>query len=63
MASLAELRPLEIRQVRRSAEEGLFNGLLAQYHYLGYQQPVGAHLKYLVWAQERPVACLGGVNK
>lgn len=56
-ASLAELRPLEIRQVRRSAEEGLFNGLLAQYHYLGYQQPVGAHLKYLVWAAGRPLAC------
>ena len=57
VASLAELRPLEIRQVRRSAEEGLFNGLLAQYHYLGYQQPVGAHLKYLVWGAGRPLAC------
>jgi len=43
--SLRHLRPLEIRQVRRSADEGLFNSLLAQYHYLGYQQPVGAHLK------------------
>jgi hypothetical protein len=52
-----DLRPLEIRQVRRSADEGLFNSLLAQYHYLGYQQPVGAHLKYLVWAAGRPVAC------
>jgi hypothetical protein len=58
VASLGELRPLEIRQVRRSAEEGLFNGLLAQYHYLGYQQPVGAHLKYLVWAAGRPLACV-----
>ncbi len=58
VASLHEVRPLEIRQVRRSAEEGLFNGLLAQYHYLGYQQPVGAHLKYLVWGAGRPVACV-----
>ncbi|HYU40632.1 MAG TPA: Druantia anti-phage system protein DruA, partial [Vicinamibacteria bacterium] len=57
-AALGDLRPLEIRQVRRSADEGLCNGLLAQYHYLGYQQPVGAHLKYLVWAAGRPVACL-----
>jgi hypothetical protein len=32
--------------------------LLAQYHYLGYQQPVGEHLKYLVMAGDRPVACL-----
>ena len=27
-------------------------------HYLGYEQPVGEHLKYLVWTQGRPVACL-----
>ena len=62
VASLRDLRPLEIRQVRRSADEGLFNGLLAQYHYLGYQQPVGAHLKYLVWGAGRPLACVGGVG-
>ena len=57
VAPLSALRPLEIRQVRRSADEALCNGLLAQYHYLGYQQPVGAHLKYLVWAAGRPLAC------
>ncbi len=55
---LRDLRPLDIRQVRRSADEALFNSLLAQYHYLGYQQPVGAHLKYLAWAAGRPLACL-----
>jgi hypothetical protein len=59
VASLRELRPLAIDQVRRTADEGLFNSLLAQYHYLGYQQPVGAHLKYLIWAAgRRPVACV-----
>jgi hypothetical protein len=58
VGSLRDLRPLEIRQVRRSPDEGLFNGLLAQYHYLGYQQPVGAQLKYLVWAAGRPIACV-----
>jgi Domain of unknown function (DUF4338) len=25
---------------------------------LGYEQPVGEHLKYLVWAKRRPIACL-----
>jgi len=55
---LAELRPLEFRQVRRSSQERLFNGLIEQYHYLGYTQPVGEHLKYLVLAKERPIACL-----
>ena len=47
--SLAELGPLEIRQVRRTPEEALFNSLLQQHHYLGYSQPVGEHLKYLVF--------------
>jgi hypothetical protein len=57
--SLGELRPLDIRQVRRSADEALFNALLAQYHYPGYQQPVGAHLlKYRVWGAGRPLACV-----
>ena len=56
--SLAELGPLEVRQVRRTPEEALFNSLLAQHHYLGYARPVGEHLKYLVYAQGRPVACV-----
>jgi hypothetical protein len=54
---LAELGPLAFRQVRRSAAEALFDGLLAAHHYLGYTQPVGEHLKYLVYAGTRPVAC------
>lgn len=56
--TLAALGPLTLHQVRRTPDERLFNGLLAEYHYLGYQQPVGEHLKYLVVAGDRPVACL-----
>jgi len=66
---LRALQPLAIRQVRRTGEESLFNGLIERYHYLGYRQPVGEHLKYLVCAQDlsavpgtaqagRPVACM-----
>jgi hypothetical protein len=55
---LHEMGPLEFQQVRRTAEEPVFNSLMESHHYLGYEQPVGEHLKYLVWAQERPVACL-----
>jgi hypothetical protein len=57
-AGLSSIRPLEIRQVRRTAEERLFNSLLDRYHYLGYTRPVGEHLKYLVYTQGRPIACL-----
>jgi len=56
--NLSELGILELRQVRRTPEEALFNSLIQQHHYLGYTQPVGEHLKYLVLAQGRPVACL-----
>ena len=36
----------------------MFNSLLEQHHYLVYTQPVGEHLKYLVYAGARPIACL-----
>ena len=55
---LAELGPLEIRQVRRTPEEALFGRLLQTYHYLGYRRPVGEHVKYLVYGQGQPIACL-----
>jgi hypothetical protein len=55
---LTDLQPLEFEQVRRSGDEPLFNSLMEEHHYLGYEQPVGEHLKYLVWAQGRPLACL-----
>jgi hypothetical protein len=55
---LKAVRPLEFRQVRRTNQESLFNSLIEQYHYLGYTQPVGEHLKYLVYSGERPIACL-----
>jgi hypothetical protein len=55
---LSALQPIELQPVRRTGDEPLFNSLMEQYHYLGYEQPVGEHLKYLAWAQGRPVACL-----
>ncbi len=55
--SLRALGELELRQVRRTAQERVFNGLIEEHHYLGYTQPVGEHLKFLVSAGERPVAC------
>ena len=57
-ATLNELRPIEVQQVRRTGDEPLFNSLIEHHHYLGYEQPVGEHLKYLVWAQGRPIACM-----
>lgn len=56
-ARLSELSSIEIRQVRRSGDEGVVDSLIAQHHYLGHAQPVGEHLKYLVTSQGWPIAC------
>jgi hypothetical protein len=56
--SLAQLGPLEIRQVRRTPSEKLFGSLMEAHHYLRYTQPVGEHLKYLVYAQDQPISAL-----
>jgi hypothetical protein len=55
---LHQLQPIQIQQVRRTGDESLYNGLIEQYHYLGYEQPVGEHLKYVLWATGRPIACM-----
>lgn len=56
--TLSKIRPLEIKQIRGTLYEKLFNSLIDQHHYLGYCHPVGEHLKYLVFANDRPIACL-----
>lgn len=56
--AIGELLPINLEQVRRTAFEKLFNGLISEYHYLDYTQPIGEHLKYIAFAGERPIACL-----
>ncbi len=57
--SLSDLRPLSVNVVApRSENLRLFNGLLAQYHYLGHRNTVGENLRYLIRDRHaRPVAC------
>jgi hypothetical protein len=57
-ANLKDLGWLEFRLVRRTPEEALFNGLIEHHHYLGYTQPVGEQLKYMIYALGRPIACV-----
>jgi len=58
LGPLKSIRPLTFSQVRRTPSEKLFNSLIHQYHYLNYCQPVGEHLKYIVYAQGDPIACM-----
>ncbi len=57
--SLKNLPSAELRPVRNTDDEPLYNSLVQQHHYLGYRQIVGNHLKYVAFIGERPVACLG----
>ena len=55
---LSQIKVLRFCQVRRTGLEKLFNSLIEHYHYLGYCHPVGEQLKYIVYSQQRPLACL-----
>ena len=57
-AGLSKIKPIEFRQIRRTPSEKLFNSLIEHYHYLGYCHPVGEQLKYIIFSQQRPIACL-----
>jgi len=50
---------ITVRQVGRTADEGLYNSLIEQYHYLDYVYPIGEYLKYLFFIGDRPIGCLG----
>jgi len=56
---LSCLPSVELKSVRNSKLEPLYNSLVQEHHYLGYRQIVGNHLKYIAYIGDRPVACLG----
>lgn len=56
-ATVSGIKPVKFQRVRRGPSEKLFNSLIEQYHYLGYCQPVGEQLKYIVFSDNRPIAC------
>ena len=37
----------------------LYKDLLDAHHYLGYRREVGPSLRYIAWASQEPIACLG----
>jgi hypothetical protein len=56
-ATIKHLQPLKIIPVRKTEHERLHDALISQHHYLGYSQPVGEHLKYVVFSGDRPISC------
>jgi len=56
---LSDLEPVELKLVRNTDLEILYNSLIQEHHYLGFRQIVGNHLKYMAFIGQRPVACIG----
>lgn len=57
--TIKELGHLDIRQVRRTMHDALCDSLIEQYHYLRFTQPVGEHLKYIIFSREqKPIAVI-----
>jgi len=57
--SLSDLEPVCIKLVEGTGLLGLFQCLLARYHYLGFRSIVGENMKYMVFDREQnPLACL-----
>ena len=55
---LKEFPSVRLKMVRRTVEEGLWNYLVYRYHYQSYKIIVGAHLKYMAFIDDVPIACL-----
>jgi len=57
--NLTSLHPIELRSVRKTKDEKLYNSLIHEYHYLKYAQPVGENFKYIAFSNNRPLGCIG----
>ena len=56
---LSDFRCITIELVRDMPRAQLYKGLIGKYHYLGYRQGTGEHLKYLVYGDGRVLSCIG----
>jgi hypothetical protein len=55
---LNDFAPVTLEMVRRGVRDPLWNYLVRKYHYQGLKVLVGAHLKYMAFIKEQPVACV-----
>lgn len=54
-----DLRSLQLIRVSSVPHGRLWRELIARYHYLGYQRPVGAQLRYLIYDGDRLLGAIG----
>ena len=56
--TVRDLGEIEIVKVDRTNLEAVWNYMVREYHYLGYNNTIGPRIKYLVLQKERPIAAL-----
>lgn len=56
---LSELSPVLLRRVKTIGQRQLWYDYIDRYHYLGYQLPFGAQLRYFIEAGKEPYHALG----
>ena len=57
--NLKSIHAIELRSIRKTKYEKLYNSLIHEYHYLKYAQPVGENFKYIAFSNNRPIGCIG----
>ncbi|WP_300465182.1 Druantia anti-phage system protein DruA, partial [Desulfobacula sp.] len=57
--NISDLGSVVVKMVRHTDLEPIYDSLVDQFHYLGYAQIVGNHLKYMAFAGDTPLACIG----
>ena len=60
--SAGSLGRIELKPVRTAEERRWFRELVERYHYLGHAVPMGAHIRYLVFASKPQKAVVGCVQ-
>ena len=56
--SVRDLPAITIVNVSHTRKEATWDYMVRAYHYLGYQKMIGPRIKYLIYADERPIAAL-----
>lgn len=60
--NIQQIQPIEIKSVRKTKYEKLYNSLIQQYHYLKYSYPIGEKFKYIAFSNNLPIGCIGWIS-
>ena len=58
VGKLSDIGPVRLRVVSDKEETALCNEYIGRYHYLGYKQPFGCHLRYVVEGAGSILGCM-----